>query len=77
MARYLSSERADLCGAELARIAEYAECYRARLHDVSWFMRVLNESIARQAKPKMTVLGASGRVASKARHCSTNRRCWP
>ncbi len=68
LARYLSSERADLCGAELARVAEYAECYRARLHDLSWFMRVLNESIARQANAEDDCTGRfwEGRFKSQA-----------
>ena len=34
---------------ELHSISEYAELYRARLKDISWFMRSLNEPIARQA----------------------------
>jgi len=31
--------------AEMAMVREMAETYRARLHDLSWFMRVLNESL--------------------------------
>ena len=66
--RYLSPERAALGAAELARIAEYAECYRARLHDLSWFMRVLNESIARQANAEDECTGRfwEGRFKSQA-----------
>jgi hypothetical protein len=30
-------------------LEEVAERYRSRLHDLSWFMRVLNESFARRA----------------------------
>jgi len=68
VARYLSPERAALCAAELARIAEYADCYRARLHDLSWFMRVLNESIARQANAEDECTGRfwEGRFKSQA-----------
>ena len=68
VARYLSPERAALCAAELARIAEYADCYRARLHDLSWFMRVLNESIARQANAEDACTGRfwEGRFKSQA-----------
>jgi hypothetical protein len=35
--------------AERAQAETLAQTYRARLADLSWFMRVLNESIARQA----------------------------
>ncbi len=38
-----------LCAAELGRVAQYAETFRARLGDLSWFMKCLNEPIARQA----------------------------
>ncbi|ANB01451.1 transposase [Ectothiorhodospira sp. BSL-9] len=34
---------------ELAQVAEFAQCYRRRLADLSWFMKCLNEPIARQA----------------------------
>ena len=68
VARYLSPERAALSGAELARVMEYAECYRTRLHDLSWFMRVLNESIARQANAEDDCTGRfwEGRFKSQA-----------
>src|SRR5699024_8371225 len=35
--------------AELRRVEEYAEAYRQRLGSLSWFMKCLNEPIARQA----------------------------
>ncbi|MCX2781367.1 transposase, partial [Microbulbifer thermotolerans] len=38
-----------LNAAELARLEEVAAEWRERLMDISWFMRMLNESIARQA----------------------------
>ena len=46
--------RRFLCGArlgkaELQRVSRFAGTYRERLGDLSWFMRCLNESIARQA----------------------------
>ena len=47
--RYLSPARAEMGQAELAKVYEMAETYRARLHDLSWFMRVLNGTLARQA----------------------------
>lgn len=34
--------------AEIAAAEELAEEYRTRLHDLSWFMRTLNEHIAHQ-----------------------------
>ncbi len=36
--------------ASLLRVVEDTETYRQRLCDLSWFMRVLNETIARKAK---------------------------
>jgi REP element-mobilizing transposase RayT len=45
--RYMDGQ--DLCDAELRVVARYAETYRARLGDLSWFMKCLNEPIARQA----------------------------
>jgi hypothetical protein len=38
-----------LCQAELRRVSQYADTFRARLADLSWFMKCLNEPIARQA----------------------------
>lgn len=68
VARYLSPQRALLGAAELARVAQYADCYRARLHDLSWFMRVLNESIARLANAEDDCTGRfwEGRFKSQA-----------
>lgn len=49
-------------------IDEWAEKYRARLCDLSWFMRVLNETIARQANAEDNVTGRfwEGRFKSQA-----------
>lgn len=63
------SEAADgLDDASLARVDEWAETYRARLMDISWFMRVLNETIARQANAEDKVTGRfwEGRFKSQA-----------
>jgi len=49
---------AELLPVERRAVAELAATYRERLADVSWFMRVLNESIARQANAED---GAKGR----------------
>ena len=45
--RYLKGER--LSEAELQTVTDTAEVYRQRLYDISWFMRNLNEFIARAA----------------------------
>ena len=45
--RYLSEARSQMGEGECAKVKEFAELYRQRLHDLSWFMRVLNESVAR------------------------------
>ncbi|PCI11522.1 MAG: transposase, partial [Thiotrichales bacterium] len=45
--RYQLGER--LSAAESTALSECVEEWRARLMDISWFMRVLNEGIARQA----------------------------
>ena len=37
--RYLSEARSQMGEAECAKVAEFAELYRQRLHDLSWFMR--------------------------------------
>ncbi|WP_237057155.1 transposase [Microbulbifer sediminum] len=61
--------RGDALGAaELARLAEVAESWRARLTDISWFMRYLNESIAREANREDRCTGRfwEGRFKSQA-----------
>jgi len=45
--RYLRGQTTS--DAEVNKVVEIVEEWRARLTDISWFMRVLNESIARQA----------------------------
>lgn len=66
--RYLSPARSDMGPAELAMVHEMAETYRARLFDLSWFMRVLNESLARQANAEDDCTGRfwEGRFKSQA-----------
>ena len=52
----------------LKTIEETTEVYRKRLYDISWFMRVLNESIARMANKEDGVKGRfwQGRFKSQA-----------
>jgi REP element-mobilizing transposase RayT len=66
--RYLSDARSRMTGAEIAKVQELGEAYRARLHDLSWFMRTLNEHIARQANAEDGVKGRfwEGRFKSQA-----------
>ncbi|MED5296062.1 transposase [Salinicola sp. LHM] len=49
---------ADMLPVERKAVSELAATYRERLADVSWFMRLLNEAIARQANAED---GAKGR----------------
>lgn len=64
--RFLADDR--LGEGELMRIGELADSYRQRLYDLSWYMRVLNESIARMANAEDHVTGRfwEGRFKSQA-----------
>jgi REP element-mobilizing transposase RayT len=67
--RYLDPEKRDALGeAELDRVREDAAVYRERLADLSWYMRVLNEGIARLANQEDGVKGRfwEGRFKSQA-----------
>ena len=52
----------------LKRVEEYSEVWRARLFDISWFMRNLNETIAREANKEDNCTGRywEGRYKSQA-----------
>ena len=45
--RYLGDEA--MCDAELMAVNDLASCWRERLADLSWFMKALNEGIAKEA----------------------------
>ncbi len=66
--RYLSDERDQMDVSQLSSVTTFAATYRERLHDLSWFMRVLNESIARMANAEDDCTGRfwEGRFKSQA-----------
>ena len=67
--RYLSPDtKALMTESECDKVVELAEEYRERLTNLSWFMRVLNESIAREANREDSVKGRfwEGRFKSQA-----------
>ena len=66
--RYLSDARSQMGEGECAKVQGFAKLYRQRLHDLSWFIRVLNESIARQANADDYCTGRvwEGRFKSQA-----------
>ncbi|UHQ54149.1 hypothetical protein [Microbulbifer sp. YPW16] len=52
----------------MARLTEVAEVWRARLQDISWFIRMLNDSIGREANREDRCTGRfwDGRFKSQA-----------
>lgn len=67
--RYLNaSERDQLSDAELKQVGSWVAIYRQRLADLSWYMRVLNETIARKANAEDNCTGRfwEGRFKSQA-----------
>ena len=66
--RYLSPAHDPMTEAEIEQVRAFAEEYRQRLVSLSWFMRVLNENIARQANQEDQVKGHfwEGRFKSQA-----------
>jgi len=57
-----------LLKSEMVYLKEKVDCWRTQLMDISWFMRVLNESIARQANAEDHCTGRfwEGRFKSQA-----------
>jgi len=57
-----------LLKSEMAYLKEKVDCWREHLMDISWFMRVLNETIARQANAEDQCTGRfwEGRFKSQA-----------
>ncbi len=67
--RYINVEQRLLMSkAELFTVEATIAVYRARLHDISWFMRSLNEYIAREANKEDNCTGRfwEGRFKSQA-----------
>ncbi|WP_334065658.1 transposase [Alteromonas genovensis] len=64
----LQKTRKDLSDAQIESVESTAEIWRTRLHDISWFMRALNEYIARAANKEDECTGHfwEGRFKSQA-----------
>jgi len=58
----------DMSIVKLRKVEEYAELWRERLYDISWFMKCLNEHISREANKEDRCTGKfwEGRFKSQA-----------
>jgi cell fate (sporulation/competence/biofilm development) regulator YmcA (YheA/YmcA/DUF963 family) len=65
--RFVDGE--DLAKEHLKLIANIVDEWRHRLEDISWFMKSINEPIARKVNIEITVPFISGRGVLKVRHC--------
>ena len=73
--RFLSGEATTQ--AERDKVAELAAQWRARLSDISWFMRCLNEQIARQANKEDGCKGRFWEGRFTVRRYLMSARSWP
>ncbi len=66
--QYLSERQGDMADADKNKVLEIAQMWRGRLTDISWFMRCLNEGIARMANKEDGCKGRfwEGRFKSQA-----------
>ena len=75
VSRLRSTEQ--ITDAERAKALGMVEVWRERLHNVSWFMRCLNEYLAAGRTPRITARAASGKGDLKARPYWMRPVCSP
>lgn len=75
VSRYLSVKKVDMDAAEKDKVREIAQEWRGRLMDISWFMRCLNEGIARMANKEDGCKGRFWEGRLSLRHCWMKLPC--